>query len=119
MVILNFSHPLTLEQIEQLKEKLHVSTFTVETVPVQIDQTQPLTPQIEQLMHFLTTLHVSADKVILHLPGFAPAAACVIAQFYHMTERWPRFIRLTPVHAVGQTRYDIFEIVDLEEVAQF
>ena len=64
-------------------------------------------------------VNLPAEQIIVNLPGLAPAAACVIAEFYRMTERWPRYLRLVPVSAPAQTRYDVAEIIDLQETADF
>jgi hypothetical protein len=46
MLILNFTHPLTSDQRAQIEALAHVSIEEVRTVHVQIDQAEPLEPQI-------------------------------------------------------------------------
>lgn len=49
MIVLNFSHPLTEEQKAQIESLTGNTTSEVRTIPVQIEQGEPLGPQIVAL----------------------------------------------------------------------
>lgn len=51
MLVLNFTHPLTLEQRAQIEALAHTSITEIRTIPVQIDPSEPLEPQITAVIN--------------------------------------------------------------------
>lgn len=116
MILINLTHPLTGEQMEQVEALLPAPVArTVQRMP-QFDHAQPLNPQVEAL---LDDVGLSADEwqtlpIIVNLPGFAPAAACVVAQVHGRTGHFPTMLRLRPVEGSTPTRFAVEEIVNLQ-----
>jgi hypothetical protein len=51
MLILNFSHPLTGEQQAQIETLAHTTIDEVRTIPVQVNQEEPLEQQIRAIVN--------------------------------------------------------------------
>ena len=51
MLILNFAHPLTPEQRQQIEQLTSISIEEVRDIPVHIDQEQALIPQVIELVN--------------------------------------------------------------------
>ena len=76
MLILNFTHPLTPEQRAQTEALAHTSIEEVRTIPIQIDQSEPLEPQMISIVDSvgLSSEEWQTRPFLINPPGYAPAA---------------------------------------------
>ena len=124
MYVLNFSHPLTAHQSQQLAEKLGklLPDLHVHTVPVQVEITQPLAPQIAALVDRVQAeLGWSAEdwqtqQFVLGLPGLAPAAALLLAELGGRCGYLPTFYRLAARPGAATPVFDVVEVVAAQAV---
>jgi hypothetical protein len=118
MVILNFSHPLTGEQVSAIEQQLGRSVERILPLPAQFDQQQPFVPQMEQL---LSGVELSPEEwqsapLLVVLPSFNAIAAVVLAELHGRMGYFPPIVRLRPVEGALPPRYDVAEVINLQNV---
>lgn len=119
MLILNFTHPLTLEQRAQIEALAHTSIEEVRTVPVQIDQAGPLEPQITAIVDAvgLSPEEWQTLPLLINPPGYAPAAFVLLAELHGRIGHFPSLIRLRPKSG-PVTNYEVAELVNLQAIRE-
>jgi hypothetical protein len=120
MLILNFAHPLTVAQQEQIEELAHSAIEEVRTMPVQIDQAEPLAEQIAAIVDNigLTSEEWQTQPLLVNPPGFAPAAFVLLAEMHGRIGHFPALIRLRPVAESTPTRYEVAELLNLQVIRE-
>ncbi|MDQ2808423.1 MAG: CRISPR-associated protein Csx15 [Chloroflexota bacterium] len=115
MLLLNFAHPLTDDQVQQVAGLLG-ATPTVQTVPTQIDRTQPLGATALALAAAtgLTGQAWQTQTLIVNLPGLAPLAAALLAEIHGRCGYFPPVLNIRPVAGALPPRYEVAEIVNLQ-----
>lgn len=119
MLILNFTHPLTDEHKAQIEALAETSINEVRTIPVQIDQAEPLTTQIIAIVNAvgLTSEEWQARPLLINPPGYAPAAFVLLAELHGRIGHFPTLIRLRP--KAGPTpAYEVAELLNLQAVRE-
>jgi hypothetical protein len=118
MIVLNFSHPLTGEQVSAVEQKLGQSVERILPLPAQFDQQQPFAPQLAQL---LSTVELSPQEwqsapLLVVLPSLSGIAAVVLAELHGRMGYFPPIVRLRPVEGALPPRYDVAEVINLQSV---
>jgi len=119
MLILNFTHPLTPEQRAQIETLAHTPIEEIRTIPVQIDQAEPLEPQITAIVN---TVGLSSEEwqtrsLLINPPGYAPAAFVLLAELHGRIGHFPSLIRLRP-KAGPVTSYEVVELLNLQTIRE-
>jgi hypothetical protein len=117
MLLLNFSHPLTSEQIEQVKKLANQNIDDVRTITVQIDHAQPLDQQITALIDSvkLTAQEWQTTHLLINPPGYAPAALVLLAELHGRIGHFPTLLRLRPTQS-PITTYEAAELINLQAI---
>ena len=117
MLLLNFSHPLTSEQIEQAKKLANENIDDVRTITVQIDHAQPLDQQITALVDSvaLTAQEWQTAHLLINPPGYAPAAFILLAELHGRIGHFPTLLRLRPTQS-PITTYEAAELINLQAI---
>lgn len=117
MILLNFSHPLTMGQMEQLAELLGERP-AVRTVAAQFDHERPFGEQIAALADAagLTAEEWQTEPLLVNLPGYVPAAGCLLAEIHGRAGHFPVLLRLSPLAGSTPTVYQVSEVINLQEV---
>ncbi len=116
MYIVNFGHPITDEQREQLEATVGLQTTETKNVKVQVDMDQPLAPQIAALVDTIgfTAEEWQNKSIVVNLPGLSTAAAVLIAELHGRMGYFPPVVRLkqegTP------PRFVVAEVINLANV---
>jgi hypothetical protein len=120
MLILNFTHPLTTEQRAQIEALANTSTEEVRTIPVQINQEEPLEPQITAIVDAvgLSSEEWQTRPLLINPPGYAPAAFVLLAELHGRIGHFPSLIRLRPVADSIPTAYEIAELINLQAIRE-
>jgi len=120
MLILNFTHPLTNEQRAQIEALANTSIEEVRTIPVQINQEEPLEPQITAIVDAvgLSSEEWQTRPLLINPPGYAPAAFVLLAELHGRIGHFPSLIRLRPVADSIPTAYEIAELINLQAIRE-
>lgn len=118
MIILNFAHPLTPHQLEQIVAIVGSAPERVQDVRSQFNLEQPFHKQI---VHLLDDLDISAQQWqsggwLIVLPSLNYAAAVLLAELHGRMGHFPAILRLRPVTGALVTEYEVAEIINLEAV---
>ncbi len=119
MFILNFTHPLTSDHLAQIESLAHTTIDDVHTIPVQINQNEPLETQIRALVDAvpLTSEQWQTHSLLINPPGYAPAAFVLLAELHGRMGHFPTFIRLRP-KAGPVTSYEVAELLNLQTIRE-
>lgn len=119
MLILNFTHPLTSEQRAQIEVLAQTSIEEIRTIPVQIDQTEPLEPQITAIVDVvgLSSEEWQTLPLLINPPGYAPAAFILLADLHGRIGHFPSLIRLRP-RSGPVTTYEVAELLNLQTIRE-
>jgi hypothetical protein len=120
MLILNFTHPLTVAQRDQIETLAHTTIEEVRTIPVQIDQVEPLAEQITAIVDDvgLSPEEWQTRPLLINPPGFAPAAFVLLAELHGRIGHFPALIRLRPVAESVPTSYEVAELLNLQAIRE-
>lgn len=118
MIILNFAHPLTPRQLEQITALLGSTPERVQDIRSQFDLEQPFNQQVIRLLDDLdiTTEQWQSGGWLIILPSLNYAAAVLLAELHGRMGHFPAIVRLRPVAGALVTEYDVAEIINLEAV---
>ena len=120
MLILNFTHPLTLEQRAQIEKLAANPIEDVRTIPIQIDQAEPLEPQIISIVDGigLSSQEWQTRPFLVNPPGYAPAAFVLLAELHGRFGHFPTLIRLRPLSGSTPTTYEVAELINLQAIRE-
>ncbi|MGQ9890114.1 MAG: CRISPR-associated protein Csx15, partial [Aggregatilineales bacterium] len=116
MVLLNFSHPLTDPQREQI-ESLAGQPITREIhLPAQFDPEQPFGPQLDALLARagLTANEWQSESILVNLPSLNFIAGLLLADLHGRMGYFPPCLRLRPVKDALPPRFEVAEILNLQ-----
>jgi transposase len=118
MLLLNFTHPLTTVQRQQVEALAQQPLDQVLGEMTTFDQQAPLAPQISALVDRvgLTAAEWQGLPILVNLPGHATAAACLLAEVHGRVGHFPAILRLRPLEGSTPTTYEVAEIVNLQQV---
>ncbi len=119
MLILNFTHPITDEQRTQIETLADTPISDIRTIPVQINQEQPLDNQITAIVESvgLSSEEWQTLPLLINPPGYAPAAFVLLAQLHGRIGHFPTLIRLRPKYG-AMTTFEVAELLNLQHVRE-
>jgi len=116
MLILNYAHPLTVEQRARIEALTGGVIDEVRTIPVHLDLAQPFAPQAAALAD---AAGVSPEAwqtlpLLVVLPSLNYAAAALLAEMHGRMGYFPSVLRVRPVPATTPLRFEVAEIINLQ-----
>jgi hypothetical protein len=119
MLILNFTHPLTDEQRAQIEALASTPIEEVRTIRVQINQEEPLEPQITAIVDAtgLSSEEWQTRPLLINPPGYAPAAFVLLAELHGRIGHFPALLRLRP-RGRALTSYEVAEVLNLQTIRE-
>ena len=120
MLILNFSHPLTEQQLESVRALVSGPIAGVKAVACQFDHERPFAEQTRALLDGvgLSAEQWQSTPLLLNLPSLAPIAAAVLAEVHGRCGYFPPVLRLRPVAGSVPPRFEVAEVIDLNKVRE-
>jgi hypothetical protein len=120
MIILNFTHPLSPKQIEQIATLAGNQPERVHDIKVQFDVDQPFAAQVVAM---LDTLSISPAEWqsggwLIVLPSLNYIAGVLLAELHGRMGHFPAILRLKAASNAVVTEYEVAEIINLEVVRQ-
>ncbi len=113
MHILNFSHPLSEDAVQQLTERF--GEPQIRNIRVQLDMSQPLEDQVRQVVDSVGFAPAEWQTLpfAVVLPGASVATALVLAEVHGRSGGFPLVVVLSP----GQDRvFRVSEVINLHDV---
>jgi hypothetical protein len=120
MILLNFSHPWTSEQLAELEQMAgRPITRLIEIMP-QFDNEQPFVPQVEALADAcgLTPAEWQTLPLLVVPPALNFIAVTLLAELHGRMGYFPSCVRLRPAPGALPPRYEAAEILALNEVRE-
>ncbi|MBN1935632.1 MAG: hypothetical protein JW934_13270 [Anaerolineae bacterium] len=116
MILLNFSHPLTAEHLAQIESLVGRSVAQVIDASVQIDQRRPLADQVSEIVDRvgLSPQEWQTQLLLVNLPGYAPAAAALLAELHGRMGYFPPIVWVTPVAASTPPSFQVAQVINLQ-----
>ena len=122
MILLNFSHPLTPAQLDQVQALLGNpdEALRVVELPVQFDVQQPFEPQVQDLLARLplSSAELQGEPILLNLPALNYIAAMLLAELHGRMGYFPAMLRLRPVAGSTPPRFEAAEIINLQTIRE-
>jgi len=118
MILLNFSHPLTPDQVSQVEALTGQPVTEVRHLPAQFDHDQPFLPQIVALAD---TCHLSPTDwqtlpLLVNPPALNIIAVMLLAELHGRMGYFPTVLRLRPIPGSTPPRFEVAELVNLQAV---
>lgn len=120
MIILNFSHPLTEQQLEQIRQMVSEPIEQVLSLPVHFDNTLPFLPQLETLVKKIP-FHGDewqSRSILVNPPSLNFITALLLAELHGRMGYFPPILRLRPMENALPPRYEVAEILNLQQVRE-
>jgi hypothetical protein len=120
MLILNFSHPLTPSQQDQITAATGQPIARVLDLPTHFDEQQPFPPQLAALLtHIdLTPAQWQGEPILVVLPSLNFIAALLLAELHGRMGYFPPVVRTRPVADRVPRQYEVAEILDLQTIRE-
>lgn len=118
MLLINFSHPLTKDQLFQIETNTEAHIQNVITMHCQLDHNRQFGEQIDNLIEQvgLTGEDWQKTPVIINPPGLTYAASVVISNLHGRMGYFPPILRLKPVEETLYRSFEFAEILNLQSV---
>jgi hypothetical protein len=118
MIILNFSHPLTPDQLAQVEALTGEQVAEVRDISAQFDSEQPFIPQVAALADAcqLTAQEWQTTSLLIVPPALNFIAVALLAELHGRMGYFPACLRLRPVAGARPPRYEVAELLDLQAV---
>lgn len=118
MNVLNFSHPLTPEQREQIEAQTDKKIDRLIEQPARLDVNQPFGPQITAMLDqvgFTATEWQQAPLLVVP-PALNFATATMLAELHGRCGYFPPVVRLRPIKDSLPPQFELAEIINLQAI---
>jgi len=120
MILLNFSHPLLEAQRRQIETLLPGPLEEVIELRAHFDHEGDFVGEVQALCARVSLPPEAWEggQVILNLPGYAPAAAIVLAWAHGLMGHFPTIVRWVPLPGTAPQEYWPVELINLQETRE-
>ena len=118
MLVLNFSHPLTPQQLQRIGELSEQQVERVMDIPAQFDHEQPFAGQVRELVDGvgLSPEQWQTTPLLINPPSLSLIAATLLAELHGRMGYFPAVLRLRPVPGSNPPQFEVAEIINLQAV---
>jgi len=120
MILLNFAHPFTPTQLNQIEQLSGQAVAQVIDVKTQFDHARPFAEQARALVEAvgLSAQAWQTTPLLVNLPSLNVIAALVLAEIHGRCGYFPPVLRLMPVPNALPPQFQVAEIVNLQAVRE-
>lgn len=120
LTVINFSHPLTAEQVLQLEALTSQPVGSVRDVPTKFDPEQPFVGQVITLLEQvgLTPTEWQTLPILINPPALNVITATLLAELHGRMGYFPAILRLRPLTGSIPPRFEVAEIINLQAVRE-
>lgn len=117
LVAINFAHPLTKDHLAQLEALVGGPVERVIEIPTRLDLAKPFGPQVVELADAcgLTPQEWQTLPIIIVPPALNFAAVLLLAELHGRMGYFPPCVRLRPVEGAMPPRYEVAEVMNLQD----
>jgi len=121
MIVVNFGHPITAAQREQIVALAGNPVERVIDVPTHFDDAAPFAPQVAALVDAagLTAEEWQTLPLLVNLPSFGPVVAVLLAYMHGLMGHFPMVLRLRPLSGQPLRSFEVAELVQLWAIRDF
>ncbi|MCS7252014.1 MAG: CRISPR-associated protein Csx15 [Anaerolineae bacterium] len=118
MILVNFAHPMTDEQLRQVEALIGQPVGQVIHIDAQIDPQEPLAPQVIRMVDRvgLTAEEWQTRPLLVALPSLNYSAGVLLAELHGRMGYFPSIVRLRPVVGATPPCFEVAEIINLQAV---
>ena len=118
MILLNFSHPLTPDQLQQAEALAGQPIEKVIELPVQFENDEPFLPQLAALAQEipLSNQELQTLAILVNLPSLNFICALLLAELHGRMGYFPPVLRLRPAPGILPPRYEAAEMLNVQAV---
>jgi hypothetical protein len=118
VILFNFSHPLTPAQLKQIEALTGQAVERVFDLMPQLDHEKSFDSQIRELVDGvgLSPQEWQTRPLLVNPPGYAPAAAVLLAEMHGRMGHFPAMLRLRPVPNSNPPTFEVAEVINLQAV---
>jgi len=118
MILLNFSHPLTPDQLSQIEALTGQQIDPLINLAVQFDNNQDFLPQLAELVGRIPmdAAALQTAAVLVNPPSLNFITALLLAELHGRMGYFPPIVRLRPIPESLPPRYEVAEILNLQAV---
>jgi hypothetical protein len=118
MILLNFGHPLTEEHVQRIEELTGRKIQQIQDVNSQIDPGKKLAPQVVEIVDKLsyTSREWQTLPILINPPSLNVIGAVLLAELHGRMGYFPPIVRLRPVPGALPPRFEVAEVISLQEV---
>jgi hypothetical protein len=117
MLILNYAHPFTPDQLNQIQQLVGQKITEIKQIKVHLNQAEPLLPQVVALADEagLSAEEWSGRPLLINPPSLNFVAIALLAELHGRMGYFPTCLRLRPVEGSTPPRYEVAELLNLQE----
>jgi hypothetical protein len=118
VILLNFSHPLTDEQLARVEALIGSSVECVVDLTAHFDHTRPFTEQVTALADRagLSSHEWQTLPLVVNPPAFNFIAVALLAELHGRMGYFPTVLRLRPVPESTPPRFEVAELINLQAI---
>ena len=118
ILLLNFGHPLTEDQLARIREMTGREIDRVLSVPTHFDHVRPFDEQVRELLAAvpLTPEQWQTSPLIVNPPSLAPITAVLLAEVHGRSGFFPTILRLRPISGSVPPQFEVAELLNLQAI---
>lgn len=120
MILLNFAHPLTEQQLAQVQAMAGEKIDRLIEIPTQIDPQQPLASQVVALADRanLSPSEWQNAPLLVNPPSLNYVAVVLAAELHGRCGYFPAMLRLRPVPNSLPPQFEVAEIINVQFIRE-
>lgn len=118
MLLLNFSHPLTLAHLARIEELTGAKVERVIERMPQFDHARPFVEQVRELVDGLglSPMEWQTTPLVVNPPALNLIAVTLLAELHGRMGYFPAVVRLRPVPGSTPPQFEVAEVINLQAV---
>ena len=118
MILLNFSHPLTPEQIARVEALTSQKVDQVLALNTHFDHQRPFLEQLREVLKQLpfTSEQWQTAPILVNLPSLNSISALLLAELHGRMGYFAPVLRLKPVENAMPPRFEVAEVINLQSI---
>jgi hypothetical protein len=118
MILVNFSHPMTGQQLQEAEAIIGGQVSRLVEVKVHLEQGLPFEDQVRTIVEqaSLTSAEWQTAPVLVNPPSLSPITAALLAELHGRMGYFPPVLRLRPVAGMTPPRFEVAEVLRLQEI---